>query len=59
VFAVAAASSGAVIAGQILWQSGTIAACTAGLSLTVIDASVIFGCQGIAGSVNAFRLPAN
>jgi hypothetical protein len=59
VFAVAAASSGAVTAGQILWQSGTIAACTAGLSLTVIDASVIFGCQGIAGSVNAFRLPAN
>lgn len=58
VFAVATASSGAVTAGQILWQSSTIARCSAGVSLTVVDASVFFGCEGIGSTVNAFRLPA-
>ena len=59
VFAVATASSGAVTAGQILWQSSTIDKCSAGVSLTVVDASGFFGCEGIGSTVNVLRLPAS
>jgi hypothetical protein len=58
VYAVATASGGSVTAGQVLWRSGTIGTCAAGLSLAVVDASVIFDCQGSGGSVTLFRLPA-
>jgi hypothetical protein len=57
-FAVATASAGAIAAGQILWQSPTYGGCSAGLTPTVVDGRVIFGCEGIGRTLHVFGLPA-
>lgn len=57
VYAVALASGSGVTAGQLLWQSPLLTACTANTTPTVVNGKLIVPCAGSSPTVHVYGLP--